>query len=56
METCIVAIDALYFGIFPELRLHQYKYENLEREINKAYIGFNIPEEDAPINFGIATG
>eukprot|EP01119_Soliformovum_irregulare_P007767 TRINITY_DN2025_c1_g1_i1.p1 TRINITY_DN2025_c1_g1~~TRINITY_DN2025_c1_g1_i1.p1 ORF type:complete len:555 (-),score=169.84 TRINITY_DN2025_c1_g1_i1:16-1680(-) len=41
LKTQIVAIDALHFGNFTEIRMQQFEVRNILRELNKAYIGFS---------------
>ena len=52
VSTCVVAIDALYFGVPPA----QYLQTNIERELNKAYLGFDIDEGASTSKLPIATG
>jgi hypothetical protein len=48
LETVLIAVDALYFGMIPELRLTQVRLQNVVRELNKAYVGFNVPKDEEP--------
>lgn len=50
--TEIVAIDALQFKTF----LEQFKPEKIDRELNKAYVGFARPEEPSETLSAVATG
>ena len=36
----MVAMDALYFGMLPQLRMTQFKETEMLRELNKAFLGF----------------
>ncbi|KAJ0060742.1 hypothetical protein NL108_018037, partial [Boleophthalmus pectinirostris] len=50
--TEIVAMDALHFTNF----LEQFKPENINRELNKAFCGFSRPEEPSENLSAVATG
>lgn len=50
--TEIVAIDALQFRSFME----QFKPAKIDRELNKAYVGFARPEESSETLSAVATG
>jgi len=47
-ETELLAIDAIAFGRDAQTRLGQYSRSAIERELNKAFVGFAPPDGETP--------